>query len=374
MALGDVARGVCAAAAIFVVVNAPQCGGFPPTSVVPKFSNSLNNLPPLPTPINFMCQLLNMTVSGVYSAAKTFGFIDTNSIDKIRILQYQQDGAYRNYSCDSNDIPIDPSEPFKVIIHGWRAEGNSTWIKEMALAYHHIGVRQVLSVEWSSLASKDYVTAASSTRKIGQHVAEMIWHRILKNQTSQLNNVHVIGHSLGAQTAGFLGKHVSNLAGGEVINKISALDAAAPLFEYPLNLPSTDRISAEDARFVESVHTNAGFLGFLSAFANHDYYVSFGGPVQPGCLDGIDIFNAFLCSHSRSHEIFNKTITSDKYLARYCDSPLLAFANLCNRNPLVIMGENNNSTESDGQYFLLVDKDNEPGEPKSKNLFDDIFG
>lgn len=71
----------------------------------------------------------------------------------------------------------------------------------------------------------------------------------------------------------------------------SALDAAGPLFEIPLKIPEALRLTKGDADYVDSIHTNVGFLGFLESFAHADHYVDLGGPIQPGCLN-INIFES----------------------------------------------------------------------------------
>lgn len=69
------------------------------------------------------------------------------------------------------------------------------------------------------------------------------------------------------------------------------LDAAAPLFEFPIKLPYDLRITNEDADYVDSIHTNAGFFGFLAPYGHADHYVGLGGPIQPGCTQ-INVFEA----------------------------------------------------------------------------------
>lgn len=76
-----------------------------------------------------------------------------------------------------------------------------------------------------------------------------------------------------------------------VLRLFLALDAAGPLFEFPVKMPENRRLTNTDAQFVDSIHTNVGFFGFLSPFADADFYVNNGGPVQPGCVN-VNIFDA----------------------------------------------------------------------------------
>lgn len=60
------------------------------------------------------------------------------------------------------------------------------------------------------------------------------------------NNIHVIGHGVGAHIAGYVGKIFH-------LKKITALDPSGPYFKgMPLNV----RLCANDAEFVEALHTD----------------------------------------------------------------------------------------------------------------------
>lgn len=64
----------------------------------------------------------------------------------------------------------------------------------------------VVCVEWSSLALDwPYFTAGMESKNIGDHVADLI--TMLTNCTTQtMENIHIIGLSMGAHIAGFAGK------------------------------------------------------------------------------------------------------------------------------------------------------------------------
>lgn len=95
-----------------------------------------------------------------------------------------------------------------------------------------------------------------------------------------LENVHIIGHSLGAQIAGFAGNNL----GGRV-GRITGLDPAKPLFESLVNLENNkpEYLDWNDALFVDVIHTCAGTLGFVSAVGHVDFYPNGGTATQPGC-------------------------------------------------------------------------------------------
>lgn len=111
-----------------------------------------------------------------------------------------------------------------------------------------------------------------------------------------IEKVVLIGHSLGAHIVGIAGKKMLN----HTLPKIVGLDPASPLF----SLGNLDRrLAIGDARHVEVIHSNAGYLGLSSPIGNASFYPN-GGTAQPGC--GWDFFNA--CAHSRAYLYYAESI------------------------------------------------------------------
>lgn len=91
-------------------------------------------------------------------------------------------------------------------------------------------------------------------------------------------NVHILGHSLGAHIAGFAGAKVAG-----AIGRITGMDPAGPLYEFPLLRESRGRLDPTDAVFVDIIHTCAGAAGFVEAIGHVDFYPNGGTFNQPGC-------------------------------------------------------------------------------------------
>jgi len=73
---------------------------------------------------------------------------------------------------------------------------------------------------------------------------------------------------------------------------LTGLDPAYPLFRHS---NAKLRLSAEDAIFVDVIHTDAGVLGFPSRTGHVDFYPNGGRPLQPGCdLVPIDNRSSFV--------------------------------------------------------------------------------
>jgi len=67
--------------------------------------------------------------------------------------------------------------------------------------------------------------------------------------------VHLIGHSLGAHTAGYAGEKL-----GGNIGRITGLDPAEPYFQ---GMSSHLRLDYTDARLVDVIHTDGKSIFFL---------------------------------------------------------------------------------------------------------------
>lgn len=98
-----------------------------------------------------------------------------------------------------------------------------------------------------------------------------------------MENVHVIGHSLGSHVAGFAGKRVKEMLGRK-IERITGLDPAGPLFEP---LPISNRLNSGDAQMVDIIHTDGGVFGFFKPIGTVDFFANGGVPFQPGCAAAI---------------------------------------------------------------------------------------
>ena len=92
-----------------------------------------------------------------------------------------------------------------------------------------------------------------------------------------------IGHSLGAHVCGFAGKT-------RILDGIIGLDPAGPIFNDNF---IDGRLSKGDARFVQTLHVDAGELGIKEAISHQNIFIN-GGKNQPGCRGTI---SEAACSH-----------------------------------------------------------------------------
>lgn len=145
---------------------------------------------------------------------------------------------------------FDPTRLTKIIIHGY-ADGASeiqigTWIVEMRDAYLSMADVNIVAVDYAPLASFFlYFTAVPEM--VSERVAEMI--RFLHEKHSlQLDPLHIVGWSWGAQIAGLAGYRL-----GGKIGRITGIDPAGPTFKY---VDDEFRLDKSDAKFVDIVSSD----------------------------------------------------------------------------------------------------------------------
>jgi pancreatic lipase-related protein 2 len=105
--------------------------------------------------------------------------------------------------------------------------------------------------------------------------------------------LHLVGFSFGSTVFGIAGREVVLQSNGAYeIERITGLD---PGQIQAVILPLTGRLNPGDARFVESIHTEAVGFGDHEARGHVQYFVN-GGVTQPQCTSVINTI-AQTCSH-----------------------------------------------------------------------------
>ncbi|XP_044756824.1 phospholipase A1-like [Coccinella septempunctata] len=294
----------------------------------------------------FLGTLFNSSLSNVLKVADRFKFCNAD-VDELKFLVYTVNQS-EPQDMRVTKVNMDMDLPTKILIHGWFGTGNNEFIKKLANQYHKKGKYNVIGIDWSKHSKKDYIRSSCTTMDIGKSISKFVWD-IIRNDVTKLSNIHLIGHSLGAQVAAFAGKDMQERTGRK-IGRITGLDAAAPLFEFPLKVPKHLRLHSEDAEFVDGIHTNMGFFGFASAFGTVDFFVENGSPVQPGCNEE-NFFEDLVCSHSRAVDLYQESIISKKLVGQECPNPFVYRIGLCSNRKRAVMGEESPRTVK-GSYFL----------------------
>ncbi|KFM59665.1 Pancreatic triacylglycerol lipase, partial [Stegodyphus mimosarum] len=224
---------------------------------------------------------------------------------------------------------FNPNLETKVLIHGYRSELEDEQdvrfqIKDEILQE---GPYNVIVVNWSYNNGPPYLQAVANARAVGVQVANLL-NFIIETMDINAENIHIIGHSLGAQMAGWIGERVHNLG------RITGLDPAGPYFQ---GAPSEIRLDTSDAHFVDVIHTDGGEnfvtgLGISEPIGHMDFYPN-GGRTQPACESESGLVVGRIvneaskkllnsCSHNVVNEYFLESIKrkSCRFYAVHCTS------------------------------------------------------
>lgn len=195
-------------------------------------------------------------VQAAHSQVKFNVFTRNNSDEGIRI--------YSNDPTTVHNSTFDASRKTFFCIHGYVSNTEKgSGCDEIKNALLEVGEHNVILVDWSQFDNiLSYpVNVLVKVPTVGQLVGETI--KVLLKQGAVENDVHLIGHSLGAHVAAFAGSLALNGKG-----VITGLDPAGPMYGG-----ETGRgLSANDAGFVEAIHTDGGKLGIGEPVAHLGYF------------------------------------------------------------------------------------------------------
>ncbi|XP_042315847.1 lipase member I isoform X2 [Sceloporus undulatus] len=240
---------------------------------------------------------------------------------KVQILLYTR----RNPNCaesfsDRDDynltasIHLNVTKKTIIIIHGYRPTGAPpVWIdkiKDLLLERENVNI---IIVDWNRGATTmNYPSAVSNAKKLVDILKNMIDQ--MRENGASLDSIYMIGVSLGAHVAGFVGKAYNGKIG-----RITGLDPAGPSFTGKL---PHERLDYSDAQFVDVIHTDIDALGYRKPLGNIDFYPN-GGTDQPGCPKTIlgGIAHYFKCDHQRSVFLYMSSLEDNCNVTAYpCDS------------------------------------------------------
>jgi len=290
----------------------------------------------------------NLHLVNVYSALNEpqprFN-VDSGVIFELYTLNNPHDPQYLRIddiaALASSDF--DPSRPTRIVSHGWNSKGDLTHSFSRAYFTNARNDVNFIAINWQAGSNTiNYISARNRVNSVGPHVARLIDFLVTFGGL-KLNDLILIGHSLGAHVVGIAGKNVRT----GVLPKIIGLDPANPLFNYR---ESHTRIAVGDALSVETIHTNAGTLGFSAPLGDATFYPN-GGRSQPGC--GLDL--AGTCAHSRAHEFYIESINTDVHFYSY---PCTSYDEI-RRGRCTVIGEQHrmggdpgNQGAANGVFFL----------------------
>ncbi|KAJ8949851.1 hypothetical protein NQ314_008103, partial [Rhamnusium bicolor] len=187
------------------------------------------------------------------------------------------------------------------------------------------------------LAGLFYAESVINVKFIGQYGAQLVDYLVLNGLN--ISTLHVIGMSLGAQIAGYVGQSVTS---GE-LPRLTALDPAGPIYN---GLPIDERLDPSDAAFVDVIHSHKEVFGYTKPCGHVDFWPNGGGPTQPGCSilerftrNPFSLNDVVFCEHYRAYKLFARSINDPtRYTARKCTTYNDYINGLCDSNEGVYMG------------------------------------
>ncbi|XP_017084054.1 lipoprotein lipase [Drosophila eugracilis] len=202
---------------------------------------------------------------------------------------------------------FNPFNPTRILIHGWLGNANANMYSALLPAYFDLKnvSYNIFTVDWGRGAIADYITASYRVKPVGQVLAKFV-DFLHQEAGLRFEDLQLVGFSMGAHVAGLIGKHLQT---GR-LRMIRALDPALPFFRYAKPM---ERLTAEDADYVEVLHTSVGSYGFDRPLGHVDFYANWGSQ-QPGCF-------WHECSHWRAFMLFAESLLRDRntgFLARGC--------------------------------------------------------
>ncbi|CAF2449643.1 unnamed protein product [Rotaria sp. Silwood2] len=258
------------------------------------------------------------------------------------------------------------TKPTKFFIHGFVDTSNAPWWIELKNAILDVDDVNIIMTDWSKGNGFPYEKATANTQVVGTEIALFI-NYLIENHGAKATDFHIIGHSLGGQTAGYAGAKVQGLG------RITGLDPAGPYFE---NTHPKVRLDPTDALFVDVIHTDGAHnlllgLGSLQRMGHVDFFPN-GGYDQPKCpatsgkilnlvvqLGQMDIQESSLCSHLVAVYFFTDSVRNqcpyigyscsnyDDFNAGKCSLQCDGNEHQCNR-----MGYWTSPTDAKGDLYL----------------------
>ncbi|XP_037381131.1 lipase member H [Talpa occidentalis] len=233
----------------------------------------------------------------------------------VRLMVY----TWRNRTCPQivNSVNLgnlNVAKKTTFVIHGFRPTGSApVWMEALVQGLLSVEDMNVVVVDWNRGATTViYSSATGKTKKVATVLKDFIDRMLVEG--ASLDNIYMIGVSLGAHIAGFVGKMFDGQLG-----RITGLDPAGPSYN---GKPPEERLDSRDAQFVDVIHSDTDAMGYREPLGNIDFYPN-GGLDQPGCPQTIfgGIAAYFKCDHQRSVYLYLSSLRENCSITAYpCDS------------------------------------------------------
>ncbi|XP_050302243.1 phospholipase A1-like [Anthonomus grandis grandis] len=283
----------------------------------------------------------------------------TLKVDKQRLWMYvytRQDLAGTRISLDeahniTHVSSFNTSKPTYIYTHGWTTKYTSNDGVQIREAILNTSEVNVLLYDWDYCATNIiYTTAWGCVEEVGNYLGSFLTE-LSDSYGYSLEDVTLIGHSLGAHISGYAGKATNG-----TLPVIVGLDPAGPLFfeDQP-----NHRLNATDAKYVQVIHTSAILIGLNYNVGVADFWPN-GGHIQNGCEAYAIEFGR--CSHIRAFMYYAESVLLNDFQGQVCDSYEDFAKNKCSNNEKGYMGGINVDTSLKGVFYLKTNSQSPYGQ------------
>lgn len=248
--------------------------------------------------------------------------------------------------------PTVPTKKTIFLIHGWLCNRTNDLMPELKDAYLTRYDANVIIVDWSYYSGGTYGDTFRYIPNIGASIAKFMM-KLHTTQNITIDSMHVVGHSMGGQTSGFVGQSLINTY-NQTLYRITALDPAGPIYSTK---SFRERLDESDATYVDVIHTNAGILGYANRCGDVDYYPNC-GISQSGCnfqptgLSVIDfVLKKVSCDHLRSVDYMIESINQNNFKAKRSINQVACYGI---NSDISYMGEDSIAQYTKSKYILYT--------------------
>ncbi|XP_032515140.2 phospholipase A1 VesT1.02-like [Danaus plexippus] len=240
----------------------------------------------------------------------------------------------------------DESRHTVIYTFGFQGKANGQSVKTIVETYLRIGNINIILFNWEKeattpLGAISYGTIVAKTvNKLGTKLGDVLVS--LVSAGLDINKVHLIGFSLGAQLFGYTGRQV--IRNNFQIQRITGLDPAGPLYDGKF----FESLDEDSASFVDVFHTNPSGLGSHKSQATIDIWFNCERKYQPGCEVEDD---PVLCSHDRSWKYYSEGLENPNSFQAVSASGCLDWLHKDEDGQVIYIGGNSTLNYS-GDFYL----------------------
>ncbi|KAK5644058.1 hypothetical protein RI129_007903 [Pyrocoelia pectoralis] len=288
-------------------------------------------------------EILNIVAGNLINEVTDCSLINYNA-DHVNLWLYTRNNTFNPIKLTSTDTSLLKGRRTILLAHGFLCTHENNLIPELRDAYlNRYNDSYIIAIDWGAYSKDYYANVFCNVPRIAKTVAEFLCKADTELNIN-INDLHVLGHSMGGQLAGLIGQETKAQCFKE-LGRISGLDPAAPLYSFK---SKSERLDASDAKEVMVIHTNTAALGYAGKCGTVDFYPNY-GVFQDGCsiLDSPDI----ACSHLRAISYMIESISSNNFYGKSC-----LWCSSCLINPFegskAIMGEDLSYEAESCSYYM----------------------